>query len=381
VSLRVALILGTRPEIIKLAPVIVALKAHCIEHHVVHTNQHYSNELDSAFFEELELDPPAVNLGVGSGDHGQQTGRMLERLEEAIRELDANYVIVQGDTNSGLAGALAAAKMPCAVAHVEAGLRSFDRRMPEEVNRRAIDHLADDLFPPTDLSRENLTCERVPGVVHEPTGNTIVDAVLRYAERVRVPVSERSPYILVTFHRAENVDHPVVLKNLVRGIAAVAEEHSLDVVFPAHPRSLKRCAEFGVRLPKVFTVVSPTPFRTLLQLQANARLVMTDAGGLQDESCVLGTPCVTLRTTTERPETVQVGANMLGGVTVASIVAAAKAMLARADVLWPQPLGDGFAGARIVDILVSPGDRLAGRHEMLDFGHEQPAQRAHVRHP
>jgi UDP-N-acetylglucosamine 2-epimerase (non-hydrolysing) len=365
VSLRIGFVLGTRPEIIKLAPVIFAARERSLDYYIIHTNQHYTTELDAAFFEELELEPPAEHLGVGSGDHGAQTARMLERVEDAIRRLELTSVVIQGDTNSGLAGALAAAKMPCSLAHIEAGLRSYDRRMPEEVNRRIIDHLADDLFPPTAGSYAHLIGERVPGLVHRPTGNTIVDAVLRYAERIRVPLSERGPYILLTLHRAENVDDPDVLDRLVRGVAQVAEEHELQVVFPAHPRTLKRFEEFDMRIPRIFSVVSPTSFRALLTLQADARLVMTDAGGLQDESCVLGTPCVTLRTTTERPETVEVGANVLSGVTQTGVVAAGRAMLEKSDLDWVQPLGDGCSAARIISALESPVDHLLARQPAL----------------
>jgi UDP-N-acetylglucosamine 2-epimerase (non-hydrolysing) len=352
--MRVGIVLGTRPEIIKLAPVIAKAAERSLERFVIHTNQHYDWEMDAQFFEELELPAPDLNLGVGSGPHGRQTGLMLAAIETAIEEQGLTHVIVQGDTNSGLAGALAGAKLLRRVAHVEAGLRSYDMRMPEELNRRLIDHVARDLFPPTATARAVLEGESVPGSVHEPTGNTVVDSVLRYADRRAVPIEEREATILMTLHRPENVDHEPILRAILATVGEVAADHDLDVVFPAHPRTRRRLEEFGVPLPPRIEFAPLKSFRELLALQAGARLVMTDSGGVQEESCVLGSPCVVLRTHTDRPETLAVGASSLGGVEREGILAAAEEMLAVRDLGWEQPFGDGSASVRILDALAAP---------------------------
>ena len=352
--MNLAFVLGTRPEIIKLAPVIHHAQSRQIACSLIHTNQHYSTELDQRFFEELELDIATTALGVGSGTHGQQTAEMLSRIEEALYDLDVTCLVVQGDTNSALAGALAGAKAPCLVAHVEAGLRSYDLRMPEEINRRVIDHISDDVFPPTPSAHALLEKESVPGRVHPPTGNTIVDAVLRYAARARVALEDRERFALLTLHRAENVDDRDTMAEILTSAADACAEHDLVVVFPAHPRTLRRISEFDLSLPKTIELAPLKGFRELLALQATARLVLTDSGGLQEESCVLGTPCVTLRISTERPETVEVGANIVAGIDRLGILKAVRQMMER-DLNWHQPLGDGRAAERIVDALEHRG--------------------------
>jgi UDP-N-acetylglucosamine 2-epimerase (non-hydrolysing) len=346
--MRVGIVLGTRPEIIKLSPVVNALRERGSVIDVIHTNQHYSSELDADFFAELELPAPDWNLEVGSGPHGDQTGRTMVRLEPVIERGGYDWIVVQGDTNSAVAGALVAAKVSASLAHVEAGLRSFDRRMPEEVNRRIIDHVSDLLFPPTHGAASQLLAEQVPGVVAPPTGNTVVDAVLAVAGP-RLPLDRREGFALLTLHRAENVDDVDVLQGIISGVAAVAQRHRLRVLFPMHPRTQQRVERFAVDLPARIEPMPPTSFRELIGLQSTARLVMTDSGGLQEEACVLGTPCVTLRTTTERPETVDVGANVVAGVRPDEIADAAGRMLGLSANDWPQPLGDGRAGERIAD--------------------------------
>jgi len=349
----IGLTLGTRPEIIKLAPVIQELRARGREHCVVHTNQHYDPELDGRFFEELELPRPDVNLHIGSGPHGGQTGRMLEAIERAIAERGITQMIVEGDTNSALAGALAAVKASCRVAHVEAGLRSYDTRMPEEINRRVIDHIAHDLFPPTATARDVLAEESVPGRIHEPVGNTAVDSVLRCSPRPALPIAKRERRILLTLHRPENVDSEETLRAILSGVERVAREHGLEIGFPAHPRTRKRMKEFGIDLSERFTITAPQSFGAILKLQSTARLVVTDSGGLQEEACVLQTPCVVVRTHTDRPEAVAAGSAILAGVDEEGIVGASSAMLSMRRIDWPQPFGDGRAARRIVDGLVS----------------------------
>jgi UDP-N-acetylglucosamine 2-epimerase (non-hydrolysing) len=351
--MRLGIVLGTRPEIIKLAPVLEEVRSRLLPHYVIHTNQHYDWELDAQFFEELELPEPHQNLGVGSGPHGVQTAKMLRAIERAIEEQELTHVIVQGDTNSGLAGALAAAKLLRRVAHVEAGLRSYDMRMPEELNRRLIDHIASDLFPPTATARSVLSGESVPGRIHDVWGNTVVDAVLRYAPRRAMPIAERRPRILLTLHRPENVDHEEILRDILSAVGRVAAERDLDVVFPAHPRTRERLELYRIALPPRIEIVPLKSFRELLALQAESRLVMTDSGGVQEESCVLGSPCVVLRSHTDRPETIEVGAARLGGVRQPGILAATEEMLAVRDLDWDQPFGEGTASARIVEALVA----------------------------
>lgn len=357
--MKVGIVLGTRPEIIKLATVIEEVDSRGLERFLIHTNQHYDWELDAQFFEELELPRPDLNLGVGSGPHGEQTAKMLTAIEAAIEREGITHMVVQGDTNSGLAGALAAAKLLRRVAHVEAGLRSYDMRMPEELNRRLIDHISDDLFPPTFTAHAVLTGEAVPGHVHDPSGNTVVDAVLRYAPRSAVPIAEREASILLTLHRPENVDREETLRSILGAVARVAEERDLSVDFPAHPRTRERLERFGIELPARIELSPLKSFRELLALQASARLVMTDSGGIQEEACVVGSPCVVLRTHTDRPETIEVGASRLGGVEGEGIAAAAEAMLAVDRIDWAQPFGDGTSSATIVDALVAdPSSKL-----------------------
>lgn len=349
--MKLAIVLGTRPEIIKLAPVIEEAAARGLDTVLIHTNQHYDWDLDAQFFAEMELPEPDLNLHVGSGGHGEQTAKMLTAIEEAIEAHEITHVVVQGDTNSGLAGALAAAKLLRRVIHVEAGLRSYDMRMPEELNRRLIDHISHDLFPPTDTAHGVLTRESVSGTVHDPSGNTVVDAVLRYAPRSGVPIAERDGRILLTLHRPENVDDEEILRSILGAVAQVAADNDLDVVFPAHPRTRERMERFGVELPPRIELAPLKSFRELLALQSGARLVMTDSGGVQEEACVLGSPAVVLRTHTDRPETIEVGAARLGGVEREGILAAAEAMLELEHVDWPQPFGDGTSSRAIFDAL------------------------------
>jgi UDP-N-acetylglucosamine 2-epimerase (non-hydrolysing) len=351
--MKVGIVLGTRPEIIKLAPVIEEVDSRALDRFLIHTNQHYDWEMDAQFFEEMELPSPDLNLRVGSGRHGEQTAKMLTAIEAAIEDEGLTHIVVQGDTNSGLAGALAGAKLLRRVAHVEAGLRSYDMRMPEELNRRLIDHISSDLFPPTATAHAVLVGESVPGRVHDPSGNTVVDAVLRYAPRSAVPIAEREPRILMTLHRPENVDREETLRSIISAVEQVAADRDLAVIFPAHPRTRERLQGFGIELPQRIELAPLKSFRELLGLQAESRLVMTDSGGVQEEACVLGSPCVVLRSHTDRPETIEVGAARLGGVQPEGILAAAEGMLSLRRIDWAQPFGDGTAARSIVDGLVA----------------------------
>jgi UDP-N-acetylglucosamine 2-epimerase (non-hydrolysing) len=361
--MEICVVLGTRPEIIKMAPVIRELKSRSIDHYVIHTGQHYSYDMDKVFFRDLELDDAKYNLNVGSGTHGKQTGSILIGIEKVLVGERPSAVLVQGDTNTVLAGALAAAKLGIDIGHVEAGLRSYDRRMPEEINRVMADHISDMLYPPTERSKSNLLAEGIPENRIRVTGNTIVDAV-----RQNLDISDRRSkalksfglkaggYILATSHRQENVDDESRLKGMLKGLKMASDDSGLPILLPVHPRTRKNVERFGIKLPKEIMLVDPVGYLDFLQLESKAGLLMTDSGGIQEEGCILHVPCVTMRDSTERPETVDVGANMLAGVEPRSIADAAKKMLSKTRD-WPSPLGNGDASKRIVDDLAKRYDR------------------------
>ena len=353
-SQHIAFVLGTRPEIIKLAPVIRACVDGGISHTVIHMGQHYSERLDDVFFADLQLPEPDYNLQVGSGRHGEQTGRMLVEIENVLLEEQPDVLLVQGDTNSALAGGIAAMKLDTKLGHVEAGLRSFDREMPEELNRVLVDHGADLLFPPTDDSAEQLRDEGIPAERMTVTGNTIVDAVLQNRELAaeNSTILEElgltpGEFVLLTAHRPGNVDDPDRFASLLEGVGRYAEMTDTDVVYPIHPRSEAKLEEFGLAVPDRIRCVEPLNFLDFLRLESTASLVFTDSGGVQEETCILGTPCVTLRENTERPETLDVGSNVLAGPDPNSIVVNAFEMRTR-PTDWEPPFGDGHAASRIL---------------------------------
>ena len=354
--MRISLILGTRPEIIKMSPVIRECEKKGLDYFILHTGQHYSYEMDRIFFEELELPQPKYNLDIGSGTHAEQTGKIMIGVEKILMKEKPDVVLVQGDTNTVLAGALAATKLHIKVGHVEAGLRSYDRRMPEEINRVLTDHISDYLFAPTEKAKQNLLREGIDENKIFVTGNTIVDAVYQNLEIAKRKVNvlkdlglKPKEYFLVTAHRQENVDVKERLKGILKGLELIHEEFSMPVVFPIHPRTQRRIKEFGLSLNGV-EVISPLGFLEFLQLEANARLVLTDSGGVQEETCILGVPCVTLRDNTERPETLEVGSNILAGTKPERILQSVKTILNREN-SWRNPFGDGKAGERIIEVL------------------------------
>lgn len=358
-----AIILGTRPEIIKMSPIIRSCERHGVDFFVLHTGQHYSYEMDRVFFEELGLPAPAFNLDVGSGSHAVQTGAILAGTEKVLLEEKPDTVLVQGDTNTVLAAALAASKsyVRCGgravkVGHVEAGLRSFDRRMPEEINRVLADHLSEYLFAPTEVARQNLTNEGIGDDKIFVTGNTIVDAVHQnLAIAQKKPGTARSMglskdgYFLVTLHRQENVDDKRRLAGILDGLSRISAEHGLPMIFPVHPRTGKMIRTFKLKTRGI-QILTPRGFLEFLQLESQARLALTDSGGVQEEACILGVPCVTIRDSTERPETVDAGANIVAGFQPDQIADAVNRMLSRPRT-WKNPFGDGKAGERIVGIL------------------------------
>jgi len=354
--MKIAIILGTRPEIIKMSPVMRELEKRHLDYFILHTGQHYSPNMDVVFFRQLDLRQPGYNLNVGSGSHAEETGKMLIGMDEVLKKEKPTDALVEGDTNSVLAGALAAVKSGVRVGHVEAGLRSYDRRMPEEINRVLVDHCADLLFPPTEKARKILLGEGIPKEKIFVTGNTIVDAVYQNAE-ISAQKSEilkklglsAGKYFLLTLHRQENVDDRERFAAILSGIEKLSSEHGLKVIYPIHPRSRKMLERFGMKAERL-TLIEPVDFMDFLALEQSARLILTDSGGVQEESCILHVPCVTLRDNTERPETLDVGANLLAGASPEKIIQCAALMLKKKK-NWDNPFGDGRAAAHIIDIL------------------------------
>ena len=353
VQMKVATIVGARPQFIKIAPVSRELRR-SFEEIVIHTGQHYDYEMDRIFFEQLNIPTPDYHLGVGSGTHGYQTGEMLRRIEDVLLKEKPDVVLVFGDTNSTLAGALAAVKLHIKVAHVEAGLRSFDRRMPEEVNRVLTDHVSDLLFAPTSTAVENLKREGIAEGVHL-TGDVMVDALnynIRVAEASDILDKlgiKPKEYLLATIHRPENTDSLVNLRSIIE---AFVESQEL-IVFPAHPRTinaLKRC-DLYEKASKNLMLVKPLGYLDMLKLEKNARKILTDSGGVQKEAYLLKVPCITLRETTEWVETVDDGWNVLVGADKERILHALREFEPSGKV-HTEKFGDGKASRRIAGILV-----------------------------
>lgn len=363
-------ILGTRPEIIKLSPLIRLCQNKRIPFKIIHSGQHYSYDMDRVFFKELGLPKPDYRLDIRSKApymQGEHTGRMLIEIEKILLKDMPKAVIVQGDTNTVLAGAMTAEKISTTksytgfdikVAHVEAGLRSFDRTMPEEINRFIVDHISDFLFVPTDIERRIVLKEGVPKENIYITGNTIADAVssnLKLAKHKNKILKncgvEKNNYLLLTLHRQENVDSKERFSSIVRGIKLVADSFKIPVIFSAHPRTVKKMDKFNLRFGPGVKIIKPVDFLSFLCLEANASLILTDSGGIQEEACILRVPCVTLRENTERPETVKVGSNIIGGTEPKGILKASlKIIGGRRD--WLSPFGDGHAAEKMLSILL-----------------------------
>jgi UDP-N-acetylglucosamine 2-epimerase (non-hydrolysing) len=354
--MKISVILGTRPEIIKMAPLLKILESKKADFFTLHTGQHYTYELDRVFFDQLELPLPRYNLETGSGSHAEETAKMLTGIEKILLKERPDIVLVEGDTNSVLAGALAAVKLGVRVGHVEAGLRSYDRGMPEEINRVIADHVADYLFAPTSKAKQILLGEGIGKEKIFVTGNTIVDVVNRYLETARQKIDinaqfQLAPqkYFLATLHRQENTDNQKRFTSILEGLSGTAARFKLPVVYPAHPRSRKIINDLK-KAPNGLRIIEPADFFSFLQLENNARLILTDSGGVQEEACILHVPCVTLRDNTERPETVDIGANILSGAAAESIIESATKMLDR-KTDWNNPFGDGHAAERIINII------------------------------
>jgi len=350
------MIIGTRPEIIKMSPIIRWCERGSIPYFVIHTGQHFSYNMDAIFFDELMLPPAEYNLDVGSGTHAEQTARILIGAEKILQDEKASVILVQGDTNTVLGGALAAAKLHIPVGHVEAGLRSFNKSMPEEINRICTDHISDYLFAPTEKAKTYLLNENIPENSIYVTGNTIVDAITYYSSFVEKPSAiqgyqiESGKYFLLTAHRSENVDNPRRLSELLNGLDRISSEYELPIIFPIHPRTKKNIRTFGLHLPENVICIDPVGYLSFLNLEAHALLIITDSGGVQEEACILKVPCVTIREETERPETLSVGSNVLAGIDAERLQNCVQSMIAK-NRDWDIPFGDGTAGKQIVDIL------------------------------
>ncbi len=355
--MKIGIILGTRPEIIKMSPIIRHCDKRALDYFILHSGQHYSYQLDKVFFDELQLPDPRYNLEAGSGDPGEQTAKMLAGIEKILLNEKPDIILVQGDTNTVLAGALAAVKIGIRIGHVEAGLRSYDRSMPEEINRILTDHCSDLLFVPTEMTKRNLEREGILKSTIFVCGNTVVDAVrqnLTLSKKKRNLLSslhlESRKYLLLTAHRQENVDVRARLEGILEGIHRVYDEFGLPVLFPVHPRTRKKIADFGLAIPPGLEMVEPLGYLDFLQLEEHAGLVMTDSGGLQEECCVMQVPCITLRENTERPETIEAGANMLVGCDPDRILEGAREMMHRKR-HWPNPFGEGKTAEKILDCI------------------------------
>lgn len=370
--MKIAFVLGTRPEIIKMSPIIHECEKRGIDYFVLHTGQHYDYLMDKIFFEELGLKPETINLDVGSGTHGKITGKIIIGMEKILMDKKPDVTLVQGDTNTVLAGSLVSVKLHIPLGHVEAGLRSYDRRLPEEYNRIISDHISDYLFAPTSFAQNILLEEGIGkkdilyyGKISKPkiflTGNTIVDTIIKNLDKAKNSkiLSElgltSGEYFLLTLHREENVDHKDRLLGILKGLQNVEDYHKIPIVYPIHPRTKKRIEEFKLtdELNKIknLKIIDPVGFFDLLALESNAKLVLTDSGGIQEETCSLKVPCVVLRDRSDRPESLEVGAAMLAGCDPRKILDAVNKMI-KSDRNWKNPFGDGKAAERIVNILI-----------------------------
>ena len=352
--MKIVSILGARPQLIKAAPVSRAFKENGIQEFIVHTGQHYDYGLSEIFFSELEISEPRINLGVGSGTHAQQTGRMLIELEPILNAQQPDLVLVYGDTNSTIAGALAAVKLNLPLAHVESGLRSYNREMPEEHNRVITDHCADILFCPTQTAIENLVREGITEGIFL-SGDTMYDALVRFG-KIAAQKSKileklqlmKGNFLLTTIHRAYNTDHIDRLKSILAAFQQISDV----IVFPIHPRTQQAISSARIPISKNIMIIDPVGYLDMLMLESNARLILTDSGGIQKEAYFFHIPCLTLRPETEWVETVTSGWNKLVDCDSMKIIEGIT------DNDWgkldhPDYFGDGNASQKIVNILTT----------------------------
>jgi UDP-N-acetylglucosamine 2-epimerase (non-hydrolysing) len=363
-SIKIAVIIGTRPEIIKIAPVIDEMEKRNIEYVLIHTGQHYDHQMSDQFFLDLNLRKPDHNIGVGSGSHGEQTANMIKGIEQVLLAEKPDIVLVQGDTNAVLSGALVSSKLHISVGHVEAGLRSYDKTMPEEINREVADVCSKMFFVPTEESAINLLFAGISPKDIFITGNTIVDSCIRNLEIARkkseIPfdINEDDIILTLTIHRAENVDNPVRLQNIVD---ALMELDDLTIIFPAHPRTVKNLKKYNllemIEDTSHIKLINPLGYLDFLLLISKSRFIMTDSGGIQEEAITLNIPCATLRYNTERPETVTAGGNVLVGAKKDKIVDTVKNILNNAEIYSKMskaknPYGQGDSSKKILNAIL-----------------------------
>jgi UDP-N-acetylglucosamine 2-epimerase (non-hydrolysing) len=353
---RVFHIVGARPNFMKVAPVLSALAERAgVTQMLIHTGQHYDVNMSAAFFPELKLPAPDINLAVGSGSHSVQTAEIMRGIEPLVVKRRPHLVLVYGDVNSTVAAALVCAKLGVRIGHVEAGLRSFDRTMPEEINRLVTDQLADLLFTPSEDADINLRREGIPTAKIFRVGNVMIDSLVKMLPKARSLGRNGFPerLALVTLHRPANVDDAPTLKGILQSLLEV--NRALSVVFPAHPRTRQRIADFGLDLRQLH-LLDPLPYIEFLALQARATVVITDSGGIQEETTYLGVPCLTVRENTERPITVSMGTNVLVGRDRDKLrTELARILDGDAKKGIVPPLWDGRAGERIADVLAGCG--------------------------
>lgn len=339
----------------KVAPVLHALSGRTgVKQTLVHTGQHYEPSLSDVFFQQLGIPAPNINLSVGSGTHAVQTAEVMSRFEPVVTERKPDLVLVYGDVNSTMAAALVCSKLQVLVGHVEAGLRSFDRTMPEEINRLITDQLADLSFTPSEDADLNLQREGIPREKIYRVGNVMIDSLVRLLPEIPRRPTKGVPdrYALVTLHRPSNVDDSEVLKGILKSLTEVSQD--LAVVFPAHPRTRQRIADFGLGVDQL-RLLDPLPYLDFLALQRRATVVITDSGGIQEETTYLGVPCLTLRSNTERPVTVSSGTNVLVGRDPKKLrLELTKILNGKGKTGTVPPLWDGHAGERIADVLMAP---------------------------
>jgi len=348
--MRILSIVGARPQFVKLAPIDSEIRSRNLEHIVVHTGQHYDEKMSDNFFEMLGISEPSYNLRVGSKSHGHQTGEMLGKIEDVLKAEMPTWVLVYGDTNSTLAGALAAAKLNLRIAHLEAGLRSFNRRMPEEINRIVTDHASDLLLAPTNNAMDHLMNEGLGGK-SVLVGDVMVDICLSLAAKAgKASISDNDKYVLATIHRAENTDSATRLEQIISLLDSV----DLPVLLTAHPRLKAKASDFGIELDRGnISVIDPLSYPEMIEAVMNSSGVMTDSGGLQKEAFLLRKLCVTLRMETEWVETVELGVNLLGADPSPEAVSGFFSKFK--DDSWPKaaPYGEGHASKKVIDALLS----------------------------
>jgi UDP-GlcNAc3NAcA epimerase len=365
---RILTVIGARPQIIKAAAIsraVSQLYDDRMEESILHTGQHYDENMSRVFFSELGIPAEAYNLGVGSGDHGAQTAMMLSGIEKILKESRPDGLLIYGDTNSTLAGALAASKLHIPVFHVEAGLRSFDKTMPEEINRVVADHVSTVLFAPTDTAVRNLAAEGIIShdvAVNTPdrplvvkTGDVMYDNALYYRSLAAGKGSRDQPFILATIHRDHNTDHPERLRKLLDALGQVAAMYSQPVLLPLHPRTAKCIAALeadGWKTPATIQILKPVSYLEMIALESSCSLVITDSGGVQKEAFFFRKPCIILRPHTEWVEIVEGGNATIAGDDTQKILMAAENYLKHTPDTWPEIFGDGHAAEKIVEVIL-----------------------------